>query len=61
MSDSLEVMLARLETKLDVALARGDDHEGRLRALERKIWQAAGVMSVTVGGGAAALTQILGK
>lgn len=61
MSDSIEVMLARLETKLDMALNTGVDHEGRIRGLERKIWQAAGVMSVLGGGTAAALAQVLGK
>ena len=34
MPDPLEVILARVETKLDSALAQGRDHEGRLRELE---------------------------
>jgi hypothetical protein len=48
--------LARLEHKLDVIGVKLDmmggtilDHEGRLRALEKRIWMAAGAAAV-VGG-----------
>lgn len=58
---AVAVLLARLETKLDIALARGEDHESRIRLLERKVWQAAGVATVISGSGAAALSQILAK
>lgn len=30
--------LIRIETKLDAALSRGDDHETRIRALEKARW-----------------------
>lgn len=57
----IEVTLARIETKLDGALTQGVDHEGRIRVLERKVWQAAGLASVVGGTGAAALAQFLAK
>lgn len=41
--------LVRIETKLDGVLVRGDDHEGRVRRLERAVWVAAGA---GVAGGA---------
>lgn len=41
--------LTRIETKLDVANGRVDDHETRLRKLERAVWLAAGF--ATAGGG----------
>ena len=34
MPDPLEITLARIETKLDQAIADGRDHEARLRQLE---------------------------
>ncbi|MGI5285238.1 hypothetical protein ACQEVF_18145 [Nonomuraea polychroma] len=34
--------LVRMETKLDAAISRGDDHEDRIRRLERAVWVAAG-------------------
>lgn len=61
MGESLEVTLARIETKLDGALTQGVDHESRIRILERKIWQTAGLASVLGGGGAAAFAQFLSK
>jgi hypothetical protein len=45
----------RLETKLDLLLQqimpKQDDHEARIRKLERMVWLAAG--SALAGGGAA--------
>lgn len=41
--------LARIETKLDVAIGRVDDHETRIRRLERAVWVAAG--AAATGGG----------
>ncbi|MEU9888678.1 hypothetical protein [Sphaerisporangium sp. NPDC051011] len=41
--------LVRIETKLDMAINRGDDHETRLRKLERLVWIAAG--AAATGGG----------
>jgi hypothetical protein len=59
--NAVEILLARLETKLDLVLARSDDHESRIRILERKVWQAAGVATVLSGSAAASLSQLLGK
>lgn len=42
--------LARIETKLDLALTTKADHERRLRAVERWMWGAVGL------GGAGALS-----
>lgn len=41
-----EGRLARIETKLDIHLARGDIHEGRLKWLETKVNYALGVFAV---------------
>ena len=38
--------LARIETKLDAALATDADHEKRLRAVEKKQWWLSGVAAV---------------
>jgi hypothetical protein len=59
-SDPVVAAIARLEGKVDVALAlhgadirelRSDsaDHEARIRSLERKVWIAAG-FAAAVGG-----------
>jgi hypothetical protein len=45
---ALVSFLTRVEVKLDQVLTRGDDHEARIRSLERKVWGAAG--AATVGG-----------
>ncbi len=50
---ALVSFLTRVEVKLDSVLTRGDDHETRIRALERKVW--------LVAGGAAVLGGILGN
>ncbi|AWY04859.1 hypothetical protein PBI_FLOOF_22 [Microbacterium phage Floof] len=46
---ALVSFLTRVEVKLDAVLTRGDDHEARIRALERKVWLVAG--AATVAGG----------
>jgi hypothetical protein len=48
-TEEMPVLLARIETKLDMALARSDDHEGRIRKLEKAVWLAAGFAAA--GGG----------
>jgi hypothetical protein len=58
-NEEFAVLLARLETKLDLALSRGDDHESRIRILERKVWQAAGIATIVSGSAAAGLAQVL--
>lgn len=52
-SDLLE-RLARMETKLDVFLSRSDDHETRLRRVERVVWIATG-FAATAGSAVGAL------
>lgn len=47
--ESVAVILARLEVKLDHALIRGEDHETRLRALEKKVWIASGITGIFAG------------
>lgn len=51
MSVDIEVLerLTRIETKIDSIIDRGDDHEKRIRRLERALWVAAGA---GVAGGA---------
>jgi hypothetical protein len=41
--------LTRIEVKLDTAISRVDDHETRIRRLERIVWVAAG--AAAAGGG----------
>jgi hypothetical protein len=41
--------LVSIETKLDISISRVDDHETRLRRLERAVWIAAG--AAAAGGG----------
>lgn len=48
--ETLAATLARLETKLDTALAGHADHEGRIRALEARVWQAVGAASFISAG-----------
>jgi len=46
--------LTRIEVKLDAAMNRSEDHEDRLRRLERALWAATGAAAIiggTVGGG----------
>lgn len=59
----LQVTLMRVETKLDASLTRVDDHEARIRRLERAVWIAAGVAAAsggTVGAAAASFLQSAG-
>jgi hypothetical protein len=46
MQDDVIVRLARIETKLDAALLDIDDHETRVRSLERGYWKVVGAASV---------------
>lgn len=47
----LALTVARIEVKLDQALAQHADHETRIRRLERALWMAAG--AGLAGGGVA--------
>lgn len=59
-TESAAIVLARMEVKLDHALAGYADHEGRIRILERKVWGAAGAAAMLAAGGSAAITKLLG-
>jgi hypothetical protein len=59
-AESTAVILARMEVKLDHALANVTDHESRIRVLERKVWIATGVAG-GVGGGLGALIAAITK
>jgi hypothetical protein len=52
--------LTRIETKLDAAISRGDDHEHRLRRLERAVWLATGAAAAMGGAVGAAAQQLVG-
>lgn len=47
--DSVAVILARIEVKLDTELKRGEDHEARIRALEKRVWFASGTAGLFAG------------
>ncbi|MCE7008726.1 hypothetical protein LWC34_38835 [Kibdelosporangium philippinense] len=56
--------LTRIETKLDLALTQHreelNDHETRIRKLERALWIAAGFAATAGGGVGAVISQIMG-
>jgi hypothetical protein len=52
------VSVARLEVKLDAALAARDDHETRIRRVERRVWSFAGVSSVLSAAAAAGVDRL---
>jgi hypothetical protein len=52
--------LVSIETKLDLSIGRVDDHETRLRRLERTVWIAAGVAAAGGGAVGAVARQIMG-
>jgi len=55
--------LVRMETKLDMALARQTDHEGRVRILEENLQNAKGGWKVltAIGTASGVVGGILGK
>lgn len=59
-ADTSAVILARMEVKLDHALANVTDHETRIRVLERKVWGAAGIAAGASSAISAALALVLG-
>lgn len=60
---AVRVTVAAMAAKLDAALSIGEDHERRLRALERWRWMAAGIGAAGGGilGAAAAVLQAVGR
>jgi len=57
---ALAMMIARIETKLDVFIATSEDHEDRLRDLERSSWMKRGGLML-IGVVAGVLANILAK
>lgn len=53
---SIERQLERIERKLDKVT---DDHEKRIRALERSLWLAGGIALVGGGGGAVSVLSVI--
>lgn len=58
--DPVGERLARIETKLDQALANHADHESRIRRLERALWMVGGLASAGGGSLGALLTHLTG-
>lgn len=57
-SDSLIIVMTRMETKLDMMIKRVDDHEQRIRAGERRWWPLPAVGALAaVGAVVVTLTQ----
>ena len=52
--------LARIEVKLDAVLSKHDDHESRLRRLERALWVVTGFAAALGGGIGSVITKLLG-
>jgi len=59
-SPELALTVARIEVKLDQALAQHDDHEARIRRLERALWTAAGAATAAGGTVGAIVSQLMG-
>lgn len=55
--EKLATTMQELVTKLDPIPRTVADHESRLRALERKVWTAAGASSLLSGGLVAAVLE----
>ena len=54
----LKGTMQRFETKLDIALGKGDDHETRIRSLEKWRWRNTGFASA-IGAGMALVGNFL--
>lgn len=52
--------LVRIETKLDGLLSQRDDHERRIRILERRLWLATGASAVLAGGAVQVINAVVG-
>lgn len=52
--------LARIEVKLDAVLSNHNDHESRIRRLERALWIATGFAAAFGGGIGSVITKLLG-
>lgn len=55
----LALAVARIEGKLDGALAASTDHETRIRSLERWRWALTGAAAAAGAGSGAAVTSLL--
>jgi hypothetical protein len=58
--ESFAVTVARIEVKLDQALANHADHETRIRKLERALWIATGAAAAGGGTLGAIASQLMG-
>lgn len=52
-------ILTRMDERLEQVIKAKDDHESRIRALERKVWAASGIAAVAGAGLLEGLQQIL--
>ena len=59
-TETVAVILARMEVKLDHSLSQVGDHEARIRVLEKKVWAASGVAALIGSVGAAFLSKLIG-
>jgi hypothetical protein len=53
-------LIVRMDTKLDIALGRIDDHERRMRQLEAKVYMFAGLAAAAGTGGGFGLDRLIG-
>lgn len=56
----IRVDLAEIKTLLASVTTRSEDHEARIRKLERALWMVAGAASAGGGTAGALITQVLG-
>ncbi len=58
--NDVRVIVARMDAVLTTAVNGHDDHEARLRAIERKVWALAGASAAVGAGGGKLLTLLFG-
>lgn len=58
--DAIYDTVLKIDKKLDPIPARIDDHEHRLRALERQVWVWVGAASIGGGGLVTLITRAMG-
>jgi len=56
----IKVELAKMNSKLDLYMFKADDHETRLRKVERLVWTLSTVAMISGGAAGTVVSQFLG-
>lgn len=57
---SISTKLDHLSTRFDAVVKDQDDHERRIRILERRLWLATGASAVLAGGAVQVINAVVG-